>query len=101
MIANGVSLPEMQGPDELDPDIEAQIPAGKFVVGFIGTLAVAASLHTLLDAAKLTLDDPDIAFVVVGHGMEDERLEAKAAREGVTNVHFTGAIPKSQVQSHT
>jgi len=98
-IPNGVSLPEMQGSMALDPTVEVQIPKDKFVVGFTGTLAVVASLQTLLDAAKLTLDDLDIVYVIVGHGMEGERLKARAKREGLTNVHFTGAVPKSQVQS--
>jgi glycosyltransferase involved in cell wall biosynthesis len=98
-IPNGVSLPEMQGSEVLDPTVDAQIPKDKFVVGFTGTLAVVMSLHTLLDAAKLTLDDPDIVYVIVGHGMEGERLKAKADRDGLTNVHFTGSVPKSQVQS--
>ncbi len=79
--------------------VAAQIPKNKFVVGFTGTLAVAASLHTLLGAAKLTLDDPNIVYVIIGHGMESDRLKALAERDGLTNVHFTGSIPKAQVQS--
>ncbi|SDD26208.1 glycosyltransferase family 4 protein [Kordiimonas lacus] len=98
-VPNGVCVPELQAFQAISPTVAEQIPRGKFVVGFTGTLAVAMSLHTLLGAAKRTLDDPSIVYVIIGHGMEGARLKALAERDGLINVRFIDGIPKAQVQN--
>jgi glycosyltransferase involved in cell wall biosynthesis len=88
-------------------DLDAALPGGAapaavreairpdtFTVGFVGTLGRANVLETLIDAAGL-LDPRAFQIVVVGHGPERERLQARAA--GAPNVVFAGPVAKDRV----
>jgi glycosyltransferase involved in cell wall biosynthesis len=69
---------------------------GKFVIGYAGTHGLANALDTLLEAAAL-VDDPRIAFVLVGSGPEKPRLQVLAAARQLHNVYFFDAVPKHDV----
>lgn len=69
----------------------------RFVVIYAGALGPANDIPTLLRAAARLRERPDIHFLLVGDGKERSRLEAQAAAEGLTNVTFTGAVPKEQM----
>ena len=71
--------------------------AGKFVVMHSGNIGLSQSLDALLDAAALLKDDPAIAIVIVGDGTKRPALEARAARDGLTNVHFLPYQPKERL----
>lgn len=68
---------------------ELGLPAGRFIVGFVGRLTEQKNLHEYLAAAAKL---PELLFVLVGNGPERPVLEAAAAQRGQTNVVFTGAI---------
>ena len=59
---------------------------------------VSNCLDTFIDAAKI-LSEKRIAFVLVGSGVEKERLVQRVAAEGIKNVFFFDPIPKTQVPS--
>lgn len=71
-----------------------------FIVGYFGGHAASNSLDGLLDIAKC-FDSKhfaiDIIFVLVGRGVEKERLERRVVSEQINNVFFLPAIPKSAV----
>ncbi len=67
---------------------------GKFIVEYLGGHALSNALDQLLDAAKIA---KDTAFVLVGKGVEKERLQKRAADEGINNLYFLPAVPKNQV----
>lgn len=67
---------------------------GKFVVLYAGAHGLANDLDTLLDAAVLLRDIPEITFLLVGDGKERPRLQQRSATLGLTNVRFAGAQPK-------
>ncbi len=69
---------------------------GKFIVGYAGTHGLANALDTLIQAASL-VNDPRIAFVLVGGGPEKAALHAMAEERKLTNVHFFDPVPKLQV----
>jgi glycosyltransferase involved in cell wall biosynthesis len=74
---------------------------GRFVVCFAGTVGMAHGLGTVLDAAPLAKRErPELLFVVVGEGAERRELEARAQREGLDNVVFTGRVPRARVPEH-
>jgi len=98
-VPNGFSMAEVSAPEPLSEGTVAQLPSGKFVVGYTGTLGVANALDVLLDAACQLKQHGDVAFVVVGGGKEKSALEAQAKRLGLENVTFIDPIPKTQVQS--
>jgi len=62
---------------------------GRFNILFAGTMGVMQGLDTVLAAAQLCQQTiPQAQFVFVGGGVDRPRLEAEAARLGLTNVRF-------------
>lgn len=95
VIPNGVSPEALQvGVGPVPPQVQAVASHHAFTVGFLGTLGTANALDTLIDAARL-LADADIGFVIVGHGSEADRLQARAA--DLPNVAFVGSVANADV----
>ena len=69
---------------------------GKFVITYVGAHGVANHLEQVLDAAKV-LEDTNVQFLLIGQGMEKERLKKIAKEMDVKNVRFIDAIPKKEV----
>jgi len=78
---------------ELPPgsaDVRAQLGLeGRFVVLFAGNLGLVQGLETVIDAAE-RLRGSNVTIVLVGDGVDRERLERDAQRRGLTNVVFAG-----------
>jgi colanic acid biosynthesis glycosyl transferase WcaI len=78
----------------VEPDLELAKREGMdtgFNVLFAGNLGKAPSLETLIEAAQMLGDYPDIRFVILGDGPNFEKL--KAAAQGVNNISFKGRRP--------
>lgn len=71
--------------------------ADKFVVTYAGALGKANDIHSILRAAARLRSEPAIHFLLVGSGKEHAALQQSAAQQGLTNVTFTGALPKSEI----
>src|SRR5262249_55244077 len=69
----------------------------KFVVVYAGALGMANDIGTLLNAAELLGNEPDIHFLLAGGGKERANLEAQTSQRGLRNVTFTGPLPKSRM----
>jgi len=103
IVPNGITLDEWQGAGEpLDAAVQAHLAtqraAGRTVVGYAGSMGQPNALDVLLDAARLLKDEP-LAFVLVGGGHEQERLQARVRDEALTNVAMFPPIPKAQIPS--
>lgn len=70
---------------------------GRFVVTFAGNLGPAQGLDTVLDAAVLLRDRPDIVLRIVGDGVDAERLHRRALDEGLERVELPGRVPPDVV----
>ena len=68
-----------------------------FTVTFAGNLGRPQGLDVVLDAAELLGDDPPVAFVVVGSGLEEARLRQSAADRGLDNVRFLPRRPVTEI----
>jgi lipopolysaccharide/colanic/teichoic acid biosynthesis glycosyltransferase len=68
-----------------------------FVATFAGNLGPAQGLDTLLDAAALLRDRPDVRLRVVGEGIDSARLRRRARDEHLTSVEFVGRVPVAEV----
>jgi glycosyltransferase involved in cell wall biosynthesis len=71
--------------------------AGRFNVVYGGNLGAAQALGNLLDAAELLRDQPDIQFVLIGDGLEEEQLRRQAAERRLNNVRFIGSQPAERM----
>lgn len=86
-------------PMSADPAVRraAGLPDG-FVVMFAGNIGVAQALETLVGAAELLHDVPDLHWVVVGDGQRSDWLAAEVRRRGLTDrVHLLGRVPAERM----
>ena len=83
-----------------DPELEARLGLGDaFTLGFIGSFYGYEGLDTLLEAMPAILEfEPGARVLLVGGGLEEERLKAQAAALGIADrVVFTGRVPHAEV----
>ena len=69
---------------------------GKFVITYVGAHGVANHLQQILEAGK-KLEDTNVLFLLIGQGMEKEKLKKMAVDMDVKNVRFIDAVPKKEV----
>jgi len=69
---------------------------GRFVITYVGAHGVANHLQQLLEAGK-ALEDTPVLFLLIGQGMEKERLKQMAETMQVSNVRFIDPVPKTDV----
>jgi glycosyltransferase involved in cell wall biosynthesis len=100
VITNGVD-PRVFVPDEPYPRLlHIWNLEDKFICSYVGTIGMAHGLEVVLDAAKILKQKgrTDVAFCLVGDGAARQRLQARAEREGLTDmVVFTGRQPKEEI----
>jgi colanic acid biosynthesis glycosyl transferase WcaI len=83
---------------EASPEVAEELGmTGRFNVVFAGNIGMAQDLDTVLDAAILVgTAAPDVQFVIVGDGVERERLEERASVESISNVKFVGPVTQER-----
>jgi colanic acid biosynthesis glycosyl transferase WcaI len=70
---------------------------GKFVVLYSGNIALTQGLETLIQAAALVLDQPDIAIVIVGEERALGALRDRRDQIGATNVKLLPFQPRERL----
>jgi glycosyltransferase involved in cell wall biosynthesis len=100
-VPNGIDVREWTRepenlPEALSSDLARIRAAGRLIVCYAGGHGLSNALDPVLEAAKLTIQDP-ITYVFVGQGPEKPALRDKAARLGLNNVHFHDPVPKRAV----
>ncbi|MDE7150128.1 MAG: glycosyltransferase family 4 protein [Bacteroidales bacterium] len=99
LVPNGVVaqdwLPENREelPEEHRVLLEKLKSENKFLLGYAGGHGVANALSDLIEAMGLIKDRPDIALVLVGDGLEKERLRRQAASRR-SEVYFLPSVGK-------
>lgn len=99
-ISNGVVEEEWENAEPL-PDkhikfFQEKKKEGKFIVGYFGGHALSNALDILLDTAKL-VNDSDIIFVLVGDGVEKNRLLQRTKNEKINNIFFLPSVRKKSI----
>jgi glycosyltransferase involved in cell wall biosynthesis len=70
----------------------------QIAVTYTGTIGMAHGLGTMLHAARLLEASlPQVRIFVVGDGAELDALKARAADWRLTNVEFTGLLPRADI----
>ena len=101
VIKNGVDLAFFSPERSVGPEA-ARIPGlentrGKFVVSYVGTHGMAHGLDTLLSAAELLRDLPDVLFLLVGDGAERDHLVKQRDMMRLDNVVMLDQQPKTRM----
>lgn len=95
-VFNGISLDLFSTYSPIsNPDIKTFLSAG-YNVGYIGTIGMAHSLKTLVDAAD-KMKDTDIRFVIIGSGAERVNIENEIKNRKLKNIKIFPAQQKTQV----
>jgi glycosyltransferase involved in cell wall biosynthesis len=97
VIKNGVDLSFFQplrGENPLRAELGLE---GKLVFAYFGTLGMAHGLDTVLVAAQLLREHPQIVFLLVGDGAERKRLIELRESRGLSNVVILDQQPKARM----
>jgi glycosyltransferase involved in cell wall biosynthesis len=70
---------------------------GKTLAIYTGAHGKANGLDYIVSAAEYARNDANIAYVLIGEGMERERLIQTARGKSLTNIVFAEAVPKEQL----
>lgn len=99
-IPNGVVKEDWleQGDIPLEHKVVFDSLKGRFVVGYAGGHAISNALDTLIECAS-RINDKRVAFVLVGKGVEKNRLIEKAKLLNCANVYFLPSVSKKQIPS--
>jgi len=83
-------------------EVAATFPsAGQFRILFAGNMGKAQALDTVLQAAELLQQQGSrVCWVMLGGGVELERLKSEAARRHLSNVVFLPAVPMTEVGAY-
>jgi glycosyltransferase involved in cell wall biosynthesis len=71
---------------------------GKFVALYAGAHGMSNDLGVILEAAKLVVDLPEVAVVLLGAGKEKARLQEQAAQMELDNLSFVPPVPKDEMK---
>ena len=97
IVPNGVDVRRFV--PEQRANLSGEAPTRHPVIGFIGSFYSYEGLDLLLEAAnRIVGDRPEIRFVLVGGGPEEQRLRELCASGNVSaHVTFTGWLPHDQI----
>ena len=80
-------------PNFVSPDPGARRNDGDYVL-FVGRLSPEKGVATILAAWKKL--PRSIPLVIIGGGPDQERLQAEVLRDGISNIHFKGQLPRQE-----
>ncbi len=73
---------------------------GNFRIGFVGHFIPLQGVLTILEAAKLKKDDPEIEFIFLGEGFEFKKALTFAKENDLNNVIFTGKVAYHELDAY-
>lgn len=98
VIKNGADLSLYQRPAQGHEALAKELGLhGKFVASYFGTHGMAHHLETILEAADLLRDRPEIMFLLVGDGAERKRLVEMRDAMNLSNVLMLSQQPKERM----
>ena len=71
--------------------------AGRFNIMYAGNMGPLQDLRTVIEAAALLQDIPQLQFVLIGDGLEYSELVALSREKGLQNVLFLGRRPPASM----
>jgi glycosyltransferase involved in cell wall biosynthesis len=100
-IPNGIDINEWQSfnthlPQEHEEIIERLKREGKFLVCYSGSHGISNALDYFVESA-IYLRDLPIALVLVGQGLEKEKLQKYVVEHNFNNVIFLPSVPKNSI----
>lgn len=75
-------------PADLNPFVNEQALAGKFVVQYSGNIGATHNVETLIDVAERLRCDEDILFQIIGRGPRQPKIERLIRERNLRNVQM-------------
>ncbi len=101
LIPNGANTALFHPQPEAGQSIRRQLGlVDKFLVIYAGIHGVAQGLETVLEAAQLLEDRPQIHFLFVGAGPRKAKLSTLKAQMGLNNVTMLDAQPRETIPAY-
>lgn len=101
-IPNGVAEDEWQNVKDIPLEVKTQILELKkknlFIVGYVGGHSISNSLDDIIDTAD-RMRDQKVHFILVGDGIEKNRLVNRATKMKLNNIDFIPPIEKKMIPS--
>lgn len=95
LVYNGIDPKRFHPKKKNQELLAAHDLAGRFTVGYVGTLGLAHGLTMLIDVAERLRHRDDLRFVLIGDGADRDQLEADIAARGLSNIEMIGLQPRS------
>lgn len=77
---------------------EYNIPKGKFIVGYAGSIGISNGLQAFIDCAKLMVNDERFVFTLLGDG--DSKSKYLRQTSGFNNIYFISKVNREEVASY-
>ncbi len=97
VISNGVDLDIFKPIPNAKEMLDEPVDTTKFRVGYVGSLGVIHDMRTLVKAAKLCEDDPDIEFIVIGDGGQRQEFLDAIEQVKPANLKWLGLKQHEQI----
>lgn len=69
-----------------------------FIISYFGNLGICQDVETMLDAAELLKADPQIRFLIVGHGTKFEYVAEQIRERALSNVQLLSFLTGKKFQ---
>lgn len=100
VISNGVDLDIFKPIINSKLILDEPVDHSKFRVGYVGSLGVIHDMKTVVRAAKLCEDDPDIEFIIIGDGGQRKIFLNALEQEKPKNIKWIGLKKHNQVPAY-
>lgn len=100
VISNGVDLDIFKPIPNANDLLDEPVDETKFRVGYVGSLGVIHDMKTLVKAAKLCEDDPEIEFIVIGDGGQRQVFLDAIEQIKPANLKWLGLKKHEQVPAY-
>jgi len=101
VVTNGVdSNVFRRGRVKDDARTEMGVSGNSFLAGYIGTIGMTHGLETVVEAAYLCRDVPEIRILIMGEGSERPRLHRLVNDYGIHNVIFKDFVSHEKIPAY-
>ena len=97
VIPNWVKLEDYEAPSSIGLAQEWGISENRFVVLYSGTFGRIHGTSVILDAAERLLNDNNILFLLVGHGVDFDLLQNQVEKRNLHNILMKEFVPRAKL----
>ena len=101
IVTNGANVEMFQYDDQARQQLRRELGLeGRFVAVYAGIHGVAQGLESVVEAARLLQNEPEIHILLVGDGPKRAEVQALAQQYGLTNLTLLGEKPRDQMPAY-